>query len=111
MNDWQGEQEPRSVRYEKTGSGRVSLTIAKCVWAFLLIAVIAFYVLYWINWAALFLVLMLLFPLMNLVPIVAALGVYFGLKDSEADDEREARIGIALNAIAFIVGAVFILLK
>ncbi len=111
MNDWQSDQETRSVRNEKTGSGRISLAIAKCIWAFMFVAVVAFYVLSRTNWVALFFVGMLLYPLMSLVPIGAALGVYFGFKESEADDEREARLGIALNVIAFILSAVFAVLK
>ena len=107
MDDPQDGQGSYPVPDEEAKSGRISLTIAKCIWAFVLTAVIAYFALYWISWVALYLVLMLLMPLMKFVPIVAAVGVYFGFKGLEAEDERDARLGLALNAVAFIVGAIF----
>jgi hypothetical protein len=110
MNDWQVDQEPRPTRIEKAGSGQISLTIAKCIWVLLIMGAIASYILHSTSWVGLFFLLMLLFPLVKLVPIVAAIGVYFGFKESEAEDEREARIGVTLNLGAFILGIMFFFL-
>jgi hypothetical protein len=109
MNDSQEDQATHRIQDEEGQSGRTSLTIAKCVWAFVFIAVLAYYALYWISWVALFFALMLLVQLMKIVPIVAALGVYFGFKETEAQGERDARIGMVLNAVAFVVGAIFLI--
>jgi hypothetical protein len=106
MNDSQGDQGPDPIQDDDAKSGRISLTIALCIWAVLLVTAVAFG-LYWINRVAFFFGLIVLIPLVKLVPIVAALGVYFGFKGLEAEDERDARIGFALNAAAFVVGALF----
>lgn len=106
MNDPQEDQGPHPIRDADAEAGLMSLNIAKCVWAFVLLAVIAYFGLYRISSVAFFLAMMVLFPLMKLVPIVAAVGVYFGFKGLEAEDERDARIGFALNAVAFLVCAI-----
>ena len=101
----------RRTGAEGTGAGRISLYIAKGIWAFLVVTAIALLSLYWIKWPALFFLLVFLIPLMKFVPIAAALGLYFGFKESEEDDEREARIGMVFNAAAFVVGAIYFLVK
>jgi hypothetical protein len=106
MNDPQADQAVNANLDDDTRFGRISLTIAKCIWGVVLTVVAAYYVLYWISWRGLFFAGILFVFLIPLVPIVSALGVYFGVKGMDALDDRDALIGLALNAAACVGGAI-----
>jgi hypothetical protein len=106
MSDWQNDQGPEPIPEEGASAGRISLRLAICLWVLVLAIVFAMYARYWTGSVTLYLVLALLLPLIKLSPLVAAVGVYFGFKGLEAQNIRVARLGILLNAAAFVVGVI-----